>query len=222
MEYESSIFVFNVKMKNKNLNTEASVYKRKVIRVYVVKIFFWSRGRNAWYGTWVRNFYPGMSLHKTIEDAKEFSEKERKQGSVFYIDELPALIFEMEGGVGILVTQINTETPFSDLKFNEIGNYIKKKSYLTFEDIENVFNAYSVYWKRTPSTENSLIKVYLYNVSDFINLDRQRLKSFYSQSFGKNYLLDWYQDKDYKVSIININKIYKIFSKTIIYSDGKN
>ena len=94
----------------------------KLRGIKVVKIYYCYYGRNAWYSTWVQKYYKNC-MHASFDSAKGFAEINRKQGSVFYIKELPALYIE-SGSYPILVTQINKTCPL------RIGEKTTSRAYL--------------------------------------------------------------------------------------------
>ena len=70
-------------------------------------IFHVYSGRNAWWSTWVEDyglFFVGLS------DATNFAESQRVQGSVFHIDDVPALALRTSAGV-LLIAEMGTPTP---------------------------------------------------------------------------------------------------------------
>ncbi|WP_200762482.1 hypothetical protein [Nitrosophilus alvini] len=189
--------------------------KRQLQSVKLIKLYFLHRGRNAWYGTWTRHFIPDMSLYKSLEEAQKSAEDIRKQGNVFYIEELPAILFEFEDNVGMIVTQINTETPLSEFDFKKLNNFIETKinikDDIRGENIEFIFNHKGEYWKAIPDNKDSLITIFIESTKNFELLKTTPLKGWKSKSIGKDYFLQWNKFDDYKISQTYIRKIYKIF-----------
>ena len=72
-------------------------------------VYFATEGRNAWHSTWVVK-YAKNSVHSSLDSAKSFCEKARKNGSVFYIKRLPCLIVHGSKGA-VVVTEINNNNP---------------------------------------------------------------------------------------------------------------
>lgn len=69
---------------------------------------FLTTGRNAWHSTWVRQYQPGAIMGREAP-LRQRAESQRTQGSVFYIDQLPALILQSD-----LLTLIGLEVNRSD------------------------------------------------------------------------------------------------------------
>src|SRR5690606_42111191 len=82
-------------------------------------VYYVHTGRNDWHSTSVTQYYPGC-MHSTLESAKNYAEKRRTRGTVFYIRQLPCLIFRSRKQT-ISVTEINNRNPLSGYSVNEIG-----------------------------------------------------------------------------------------------------
>jgi len=172
--------------------------------IKAVKIYYCFYGRNAWQSKWVHK-YAQNCMHSSFESAKEFAEINRKQGSVFYIEELPALYIE-SGDYPILITQINKECPLinysatalkePDVKLSKINGY--RNNYLTFgaslKPLILSFRYDSRFWQR-PQAENTTIILYSKNKLEYLLLKTTELKSWKSSSFGKKYYLSWSEMK---------------------------
>lgn len=156
--------------------------------IKAVKIFYCFYGRNAWYTTWVQK-YTENCMHSSLESAKEFAEENRVSGSVFYIEELPALF--LEGGYyPVLVTQINQANPLkgysSKLHKNNllILNVPIKDAILSFD-----YN--SPFWKLPQQKNDSVILLYSKLAPQFEYLKTTKLRTWKSESFGGKYCLSW-------------------------------
>ena len=84
--------------------------RSKVREVSVCTIYYLYYGRNAWNSNWVTQYNEGC-MHFDLERAFSSAEHKRTKGSVFYIVELPALVFR--SAAGHFVTEINTDRPLS-------------------------------------------------------------------------------------------------------------
>jgi hypothetical protein len=80
--------------------------------IYIKKIYYLVTGRNAWHSTWVQHFYK-RCISTECRELEGDAEKKREAGTVFYIEELPALCLELNSGCFIL-TEINTHYPLKD------------------------------------------------------------------------------------------------------------
>ena len=67
-------------------------------------LYYVHTGRNAWHSNWVTQYANGC-MHTTLESAKEYAEKRRTRGTVFYIKQLPCLVFRSKDTC-VLVTEI--------------------------------------------------------------------------------------------------------------------
>jgi hypothetical protein len=63
----------------------------KINDVFLARLYFCTKGRNAWHSTWIKRYLTG-SIKTTIESAKEYCESLRGNGNTLYINEIPALI----------------------------------------------------------------------------------------------------------------------------------
>lgn len=62
-------------------------------------MYLLSTGRNAWHDTWSERYKGPTSLHFTLEGAKNTAERDRVQGTVFIIEQVPVLAFRCRTGV---------------------------------------------------------------------------------------------------------------------------
>ena len=85
--------------------------RSKVGDVSAGLLYYLFSGRNAWHSTWITRYTEGC-MHGDLQGAKDTAERQRKQGSVFYIAELQALIIKSAAGV-LAVTEINSGRPLS-------------------------------------------------------------------------------------------------------------
>lgn len=95
----------------------------ELIAIDAKKIYYLISGRNAWHSTWVQHYYPNC-IATRVSDLEKDAEKRREIGSVFYIQELPALCFETNLGT-FLATVINSQSPlehYLPVEFLPIGS----------------------------------------------------------------------------------------------------
>lgn len=71
-------------------------------------------GRNAWHSTWIGRYGTGWSLWLHEAEAKKACERQRVQGSVFYLDLIPA-IYLRGPGYTIFAADVNDTTASSQL-----------------------------------------------------------------------------------------------------------
>jgi hypothetical protein len=162
-------------------------------------LFYLFRGRNAWHGTWVQHYTEG-SLSTSLAAAQRVAEQWRAQGSVFTIDEHPALICGTSLGT-LAVTQINTKRPLWNLAkrrgaetaISEIQERILSKEPPTsVEQLTSMLTAAAKYSWSPLCPPKSLIMVAtdLPHV-DIVRLRTRNLKSWRSSSLGPQYYLSW-------------------------------
>lgn len=178
--------------------------KYKLTNIKVIKIYYCFYGRNAWHSTWSTK-YSNNCMHSSLSSAKKFAERNRVQGSVFYIEELPAFCF-YGGKFPIVVTQINESCPFREysaialkddvsLGYKKIAgsqsNYLKLGSPLIGTILS--FNSNSRFWKTPPPVNNSIIFLYSSNDTEQVPLKTTKLRTWKSTSQGKDYYLSWGQ-----------------------------
>jgi hypothetical protein len=176
-----------------------------VVRRGARKLYFLHDGRNAWHSTWVQHHHDGC-MHSTWQGAASHAERLRKQGSVFFIHELPAVVLQAESLV-LAFTQINTddvlegysphamtsEAPYGkQLRDDARNNYLILGSALGGAWLS--LEPDSRFWRKRPPPRNSVVRVLAHGgLDDFERCGRGKLKRFRSYSVGAEYLLNWRQ-----------------------------
>jgi len=156
-----------------------------------VKVYFLIYGRNAWNTTWIQKYSTGC-MHSSLSAAKLAAEKKRVQGSVFSIEELPAIQF-INPERSIIITEINNPstlnlyreiTEAKDLNLMEIFNRFSPKR------LNSVIRL--IWHKSKISVVN---KKYVTMDNDFDSLEKisgnTAFSKYKSYSHGKAYLLGW-------------------------------
>ena len=82
---------------NDVLASKPNIGSEIITSISVKKIYYLVTGRNAWHSTWVQHFYK-KCISTEIKELERDSVKRRKAGTVFYIEELPALCLEVISG----------------------------------------------------------------------------------------------------------------------------
>ena len=114
---------------NEILSINLGFYSEEIISTQIKKIYYLVTGRNAWHSTWVQHFYK-RCISTDYRDLENDAEKRRGAGTVFYIEELPALCLETSKGC-FVVSEINTNFPLKNydpinfLKLRNQCNYIR-------------------------------------------------------------------------------------------------
>jgi hypothetical protein len=94
-------------------------------------VFFLSTERNAYNYTWNCRYVWGEAHWGALVDAKRCAERQRVQGTRFYIKELPAIAFPyMNGRRALIITELSSSSPLSvfkkaDLPSNRISSIAK-------------------------------------------------------------------------------------------------
>ena len=140
---------------------------------YYTTVFFLSTERNAYNNTWNCRYVWGEAHWGSLADAKGCAERQRVQGTRFYIKELPAIAFPyMNGQRALIITEISTPSPLSGFKkANFPSNRISAIAKTFKPDIGG--SVICLYGNVTPvPTKQSLIEIQ-------------------SRSMGGGYLLSW-------------------------------
>ncbi len=100
-------------------------------------MYFLSTGRNAWHETWSKRYQGSASLHFTLVEAKKTAEKGRTQGTVFTIDQVPALAFRCRTGIAYC-TETHSQESFKMLNWSDPMHFLKIGA--AMPDVINVFS----------------------------------------------------------------------------------
>jgi len=160
--------------------------------VKVVKLYYVTTGRNAWWSTWITRYSPGC-MHSTLESAKAFCEQRRVQGTVFYVDELPSLAL-IAPQRALVVSEINTEKFFGRLSARRLTHLttVFPVSTMTLHQMTYVFRPKSPLWPDNYPRKDSAILSYCSDPDTLLEVKREdRLSSWASSSTGPNYFLHW-------------------------------
>lgn len=162
--------------------------------VSVGKLFYAHTGRNAWWSTWVTQYSRGC-FHTSLASAQSFCETQRVQGTVFYIDEIPALIFH--AGDRILVApEINTTKFLSRLDADRLAQIttVLPITTFTFRQVYLLFRPSSLAWQRGYPQRNSMLLHFGAGAQhpEVVNA-ADALRSYQSRSNGAAYRLGWRQ-----------------------------
>ncbi|WP_292063668.1 cell cycle transcriptional regulator TrcR [Brevundimonas sp. UBA7664] len=81
----------------------ASLRDAPIYGAQLTRLAFLTYGRNAWHSTWITRYYTAGSIGLTVGTLQSKAERLRTQGSVFKIDEMPALALQTEAATLFLV-----------------------------------------------------------------------------------------------------------------------
>lgn len=164
-------------------------------------IYYCAYGRNAWHSTWTSR-YTHDCMHPSFRSAQLFAEQSRKQGSVFYIQALPALKLKAEGRV-FLITQINERKPLREYSADALrespGEDVKpndrRDNYLTsgapLNGVLSSFSCNSRFWGNRQPQSNSVIVLIQKGQDSFSSFSQAELRLWKSISVGVNYYMNW-------------------------------
>lgn len=160
--------------------------------VKVVKIFYVTTGRNAWWNTWITRYSPGC-MHSTFDSAKKFCEANRVQGTVFYIDELPSLAFFAPERV-LVISEINTDAFFGRLDFDQLTSItaVFPVSTMTLQQMSYIFRHESPLWPNAYPQRDSAILSFCSAPESLAEISQSdQLSSFASFFLGRGCGLSW-------------------------------
>lgn len=171
---------------------DADDLRYMVREVKVVRLFYVTTGRNAWWSTWITRYSPGC-MHSTLESAKSFCEGRRVQGTVFYIDELPSLAF-IAPERSLVISEINTDKFLGRLNLKQLRDIttVLPISTMTLRQMIYVFRPYSPLWPSGYPRKDSAILSFCHRPDTLLGIKpNEELSSFASSSNGPNYYLGW-------------------------------
>lgn len=163
-----------------------------------VSLFFLSTSRNAW--NWTRaNRYSRGCMHLSSEDAFVSAEKKRVQGTVFIVEEIPAIAVSVNDGA-LLITMINHKKPFSGFATKSLGNWVQgrlgrcasKPDFLFHAALK--FESDSMCWRaREDIDENNLHFLWAGSEAskELKPLPQRKLSAWQSSSHGPDLPLFW-------------------------------
>lgn len=190
----------------------------KVESISTARLYYVYTGRNAWHSTWIRKYSKGC-MHTSLKSAKDYVEKKRVQGTVFNIEELPAIAFKSSAG-DIIATQINTRTPLEAYSPDAISNVDILADIYPHLNLDNYiqlgapmlgvalsFRHWSRFWSVRQQESDAAIVVVTRDKSAEYNHDLDEgFKSYSSYTQGGNYRLGWFT-RDAEMSAAPINTI---------------
>ncbi|MFM0378491.1 hypothetical protein PQQ72_15905 [Paraburkholderia strydomiana] len=165
-------------------------------------------GRNAWHSTWSQHYLSPVSS-RTLQEAKNKAEQNRKSGSVFYIRQSPVLTVEA-GPFRLMVYEVNSNNPFTafdaDPRQNDVGDSGQRKPPLvlaeheTLTSIARKLSAEGGFWRSGWSVRKNLIfefgsglDIGGTGVLRAESLPESPLKAWKSSSQGAGYYLSWHE-----------------------------
>ena len=105
------------------ISLNPAICSEEIKSVSIKKIYYLVTGRNAWHSTWVQHFYK-RCISTEFRNLEKDAEQRREAGTVFYIEELPALCLETNSGC-FVISEINTDYP---LKNYDPKNFLSERN----------------------------------------------------------------------------------------------
>jgi hypothetical protein len=136
-------------------------------------VYFLTNGRNAWHSTWINRYGP-RSISGRLSTVRQWAEQRRVQGSVFYIERMPALVLQADD-LTLVGVEVNPSQQMGTGAAVFGGEPLAGR----------VIEAYSgvrpntVLWLHTPGNHR------------FETWNRSGEACWRSESSGPNYLLGW-------------------------------
>ncbi len=184
-------------------------------------IYYVHSGRNAWHSTWAARYSNGC-MHATLPSAKSYAEGERKQGTKFYITQLPCLLIRNKTD-SYFITEINNRTPLSGhaLAIPQMPGTVTdqpvKIGASTRKALES-FDPSSQFWRIRPHAKNSIMLLHYPNSSISVEkLTPEPLRSMQSRSDGPDYYLSWSN----RESLADQSAVQRIYRKLKLIKSGR-
>jgi len=176
------------------LNSELLALKPIVVFVLI-------RGRNAWHSTWVQKYQGPGAVYATRVAAKDAAERQRVQGSTFYIRAVPALLLESEAG-SVVQVEFHSDKTFGKLSVSDV---IPRLAYgATMSEALLVLGRNGGFWRSPLPSKHSFIQARHVLFADLEPLKaRMELAMLRSSSRGPRYFLDWQESPGaYDTSVV--------------------
>lgn len=168
-----------------------------LLDIVVGRVTLLIRGRNAWRGTWVRNYLRNATLYTDPTSAKAGAEAQRQRGSVFYVVEAPAI--QLKGmRNNVVLCDAHPSNPFG--AFAGFDGPIQESPHgawrgglfpgVSVRDASEAFAHDSGHWIQPLPHEASLRSGRLAS-SEALESTNAPYVSLTSSPRGSGYLLDW-------------------------------
>jgi len=171
-------------------------------------------------------YYKRSCMNLCFEDAKQKAEADRVQGAVFYISQLPSIMFQ-SGQTRIFVTEINSSFPLSgysprakslEIPYDAVRIEGARNCYLAdgapLLGVALSFSPDSRFWRVRPAPKNSVIVLYSESGREAELIERPIRRApleWRSSSFGPTYFLGWNLSKNgNRVTARGVNTVLKL------------
>jgi hypothetical protein len=215
-----------------------ALFRLRLTQVQAVQIYYIIDGRNAWWQTWVQR-YRQDCMQLSLPESRDVCERKRVQGTVFRITQLPAIAFRTSlHGTALLITQINTNSPLSQLRHHRLEGAIEmirqaetlrildeknnksKVQYaigMALEDVEMMMNVGSDIYLPTMARVNSVMTLFTYYSNKLEALSPETtFQSWQSEGTGSAYRLGW-TASDKSFDLVSFFRVVDCFQKELEY-----
>lgn len=195
-------------MKAINWASQQELLRSELLGISPVLLYVITRGRNAWHSTWVENYSGPTALVADFASAATLAEKRRKQGNVFYIEQVPGLLLK-SSIAPIALVEFHSNNCFG--KWDVEGAADRLELGTPIAAVLNALGPHGM-WRGRPPSKHSFIS----GIADWQPLTpmppRTPIKRWTSQSVGRDYRLNWNKYLS-RYSRQGINKIVKAFER---------
>ena len=173
-------------------------------------VYLLSTGRNAWWTTWVERYTGSTALYASIEEAKAAAEKQRVQGTVFLIEQVPSLAFISNRGM-IIASEFGVSQPFAQLNLDKLSSFLVIGTPMGELAKVTAVNT-KFYWLGEKRTGHTFVQAFAPTLTALEKLQEgQKFQSWQSHAQGTGYFLSWSEvANDRSVDALTaIRKVYE-------------
>lgn len=194
---------------------ELGFFNNKIESFRAVRVYYVFYGRNAWHSTWIKR-YTRNCFQPSCDSMQDVAERLRKRGSVLYAEEIPGIIVTSSSS-NVVLTQINTDEPFSNLCgthqasetktfFESSFSYKFRRKYSNREflvdehtmlsDFLRCLRHDSTFWLNMPPKDNSLIAETVDTPEIYSSISSSPFCAWKGRSQGNYLSLDWVEQEN--------------------------
>lgn len=174
------------------------------------RVYMLDWGRNAWHSTWAVKYRPTSALFATRQAAEQEAETRRTQGTVFYIEVLPALVLST-GSDSFVLVDCHAATPFRGY----VGCAPAPKGVLypgaSMAAVIRSFRHDSRYWKGQQPSPHALITGYVADVNSLEAWSDRPMRKWRSFSQGSEWPLGWSRTDPKRIRRAGLEKLVTDF-----------
>lgn len=158
-------------------------------------------GRNAWHSTWITRYRKNIAFYSSLPAAKAQAEVLRRQGSVFYIRQVPVLMMRTTHGA-VIQAEFHSRTCFGKWNTAAGGDLLRIGTPVSL--LLSGLGPDSALWRPPKISQYSFVTV-VPQWDDIPALSKVgSFKNWTSQGVGPKYQLHWTEGRqDYRRTGIN-------------------